>query len=358
MARSTRSGEASSPPAVQRRLAQAAAEDELAADAAFQAVGGEIGGVDDDRQRLAGLAEGALRRQRIGPGDQPDIGARDARPVEAQRAPAGQRMAGDLAVGQGEAGVDQWPRRQPTPRGKTAVDLRRRHAGEAARVEAFEFALGAEGLGAGQTEFASERQAGAAGAQFEAAQGNLRGGMADLGAQGKLRILQVELQRLAVGGETGAQRPGKAGAAQAGVELRGIQPAGGQCQLEGAGLPATGAGQAARTGHEGVHFAELRRFALPVELAAEAGQRQALPVERAGLRVGQGEATADAVAVRFEVGAQAEPGDRRTGLPGGRIDVAQGDMGAGEGRRGEGREHDTGLALDAGTGQQPQVDAL
>ena len=140
--------------------------------------------------------------------------------------------------------------------------------------------------------------------------------------------------------------------------MRSVEPAGGQRQFKGAVAPFTAAVEFAAAGQGGVQGGEFGAAALPVNRAGQRGERQALAVEGAGLVVGQAEAADNAVALRCDVGGDAEFGLRRAGLPGGRVDVFKQEAGAGESGVGEGRESDLGRAGDALGGDGGQRDAF
>ena len=129
--------------------------------------------------------------------------------------------------------------------------------------------------------------------------------------------------------------------------MRGVEAVGGQCQFQDAVTPFTVTVEFAAAGQCGEKRGEFGAATLPVDRAGQRGERQALAVEGAGLVVGQAEAADDAVALRCEVGGDAEFCLWRAGLPGGRVDVFKQDAGAGESGIGEGGERDFGCAGDA-----------
>jgi hypothetical protein len=286
-------------------------------------------GVEIELEQIAGLPVGAVRGQAVVAGGQFDVGPGDARPGDGELPLAAYRLAGDAAVVQREAGIDHRLRCQVAAGLEAGIDVRRRQAAEAARVEVLQFAFRREFAPPVEIEFAVRQQAGSAGSQLQF--GQAQAPPARLASASRLKVASRRSMRTSCRSPAGWRKgAGQAGGVQAGQQLPGIEAAGLQVELEAVVAPAAVAGQFAAAGQGGVQGVQRGLRALPAQRAGQGGERQALAVERAGLVVGQAEAADDAVRLRRDVGDQAELGLRGAGPPAGRVDALELQAGAGE----------------------------
>ena len=273
---------------------------------AVEAEGGQLRGVEIELEQIAGLAVGAVRGQAVIAGGQFDVGPGDARPGDGELPLAAYRLAGDAAVVQREAGIDHRLRCQVAAGLEAGIDVRRRQAAEAARVEVLQFAFGREWARPVEIEFALRQHAGCAGSQLQPGQAQALAGQAGFGEQAEGGVAQVDADILPVAGQCRRQGAGQAGGVQGGQQLPGVEAAGLQVEPELVVAPAAVAGQFAAAGQGGVQGVQRGLGALPAQRAGQGGERQALAVERAGLVIGQAEAADDPVRFRRNVGNQAE----------------------------------------------------
>ena len=141
----------------------------------------------------------------------------------------------------------------------------------------------------------------------------------------------------------------------------GIEVTGGQVEAQGSIAPDRGAAQPAAPRQARLQVAEAAAVIIPGKAAAQALERQALAVERAGAGVAQLEAAGDGIRlalVRPDIGLQRQAGGRRAVDPGGRIDIGKFQPGFGKRLAGEGRQQRPAVAAHAFLGGDFQFDTV
>ena len=195
----------------QRRLRRRATQLEVAGEAAVQPVRLEVRCRDVDAQRIAGLTEGAARRQAVRAGHQFHVGARNTRPVDGEVAASGQLLAGEPAVAQHELRGDDGARLQGAAGGQRTVEQGGRHPREAPGVEARQLAAGGKRHVPARIQFAAQRQARLAGPQFETRHADPAALVAGVGSEHEAGVGKLDRQLLARGADAGRNRPVQAG---------------------------------------------------------------------------------------------------------------------------------------------------
>ena len=334
----------------QRKLLRRAAERELSGQAAVHAVGRKLRGLDVGAQAIAVLSEGPTHGQAIRPRDQLHVGARNARPVDDEVSAPAQRLAGEPAVAQRELRLDDGSRLQAAAGGQGAVEQGCRDPGEAAWIEAQQFAACRKGHVPARLQFAPGAHQGVTSGQFEARQLDSPVGVAGFGTHREALIGETEIDALLRDAEQGRNRSVKAGRPQHAGQLRGVERLCRELQAQALIMPATRAFQVPPSRQAGHDVADMGTLVGPGKSAMQLLQRQALPVERTRQRVAQLELARDCPAlpfIRLKIGLQLQAGGRRAGKPGRRIDVGQCQPRLGEGMAGKWREHCLPAAANA-----------
>ena len=236
-------------------------------------------GVEIELEQIAGLPVGAVRGQAVA-GGQFDVGPGDARPGDGELPLAAYRLAGDAAVVQREAGIDHRLRCQVAAGLEAGIDVRRRQAAEAARVEVLQFAFGREWARPVEIEFALRQQAGCAGSQLQPGQAQALAGQAGFGEQAEGGVAQVDADILPVAGQCRRQGPARRVACREDSSCRASRRVACRSSLELVVAPAAVAGQFAATGQGGVQG--VQRGLRPASSACRPGWRAAGAGGRAG----------------------------------------------------------------------------